>query len=96
MSVDLQSSPGDSTTTRASSSDGRSFLVRASAGAAIRPGEYVRIIRQDGADVLGITGFAHGGGPRNVGEDHGHDDHAHAGQVDVDDAGDTGPSTPKK
>jgi Predicted ATPase len=55
MSVDLQSSPGDSTTTRASSSDGRSFLVRASAGAAIRPGEYVRIIRQDGADVLGFV-----------------------------------------
>jgi hypothetical protein len=31
------------------------------------------IAAEDGADVLGITGFAHGGGPRNVGEDHGHD-----------------------
>ena len=55
MSVDVETSPGDSARTRASSSDGRSFSVRASAAATIRPGDYVRIIRPDGVDLLGFV-----------------------------------------
>jgi DNA helicase HerA-like ATPase len=55
MSVDVQTSPGDSATIRASSSDGRSFSVRAAAAATITPGDYVRITRQDGADLLGFV-----------------------------------------